>query len=230
MTKKLFFLFFALLSLYGYGQKYLIEEDVNKDTLIPKLGFQRNIDIAGYIGYGIIQGSSVNGPPSGIRYGLSYQINEGFWVRKKITQKYSVGAFMEFSRESFRLLKPIIGDSFDRANTVISRQINNNLAFGLFNRMILTSNRFFVDAGIYYTYDVKPRLQTVVKPRDQDYSQKKVTYNKPSFMNRHNLGINFKITFSSVSIYGRYRITNLYKNENYDLPKWICGVSVDFRD
>ncbi len=214
----------------GYSQKYLLEQDVNQDTIIPDFGFQRKYDGAFYIAYGFMNGPNINRPPSGIKYWLSGQIKEGFWLRRKITESYSLGVFLEYSRDNYRLNKPIIGDSFDRANTTLVRQINNNLSVGVFNRFLIKSRRLFFDAGVYYSFDMLPKIQNIIKPNDAEYTQKKVSYTKPSIMNRHNVGLDFKLTYNILSFYSRFRITSLYKKEKYDLPKWVLGISFDIKE
>ena len=230
MKKLLLILILATNSFLGLGQKYLLEQDVNQDTIIPEFGFQRKYDGAFYFAFGYMVGENVNKPPTGIKYWYSWQIKEGFWVRRKINKRYSLGAFMEYSRDNYRLNKPILGDSFDMANTTLTRQINNNITIGLFNRFVLNSRRLFFDAGAFYSFDVLPKIQNIIKPVDAEYKQKKVSYTKPTILNRHNFGLDFKLTYNTFSLYSRYRISSLYRKEKFDLPKWIIGISVDIKE
>jgi hypothetical protein len=49
-------------------------------------------------------------------------------------------------------------------------------------------------------------------------------------MNRIHYGIDLRFTYGLLGLYGRYRITSLYKNQDYDLPKLMIGLVVDYRD
>ena len=218
-----------LFALSAFSQTYLIEEDVNKDTIIPKVGFKRKYDLAMYIGIGTMAGSSVNNPPSDIYFGNSWQFREGVWFRRKINNFYAIGAYIEYARESYRMKQPFAFDSADIQYTKWTKQVNNNISAGIFNRINLKSSRFFIDLGAYYSVDVLPRILTKVKPKNAGYELKKITYNKPDIMNRLNYGLDCKVTYGSFALYGKYRLSGLYKNENYDLPKIIIGVMADLR-
>ncbi|MCB9252722.1 MAG: hypothetical protein H6605_09670 [Flavobacteriales bacterium] len=229
--KFLFFITsFLLLGIRANGQIYLLEQDVNQDTIIPNVGFQRPIDVSAYIAFGFMAGPSDKDALSGIKYFNSYNFREGLWVRKKMNSFYSIGMYYEYDRQSFRLKEAIAGDSFERANTILSRHINNNITFGLFNRFNIVSNRLFADIGAYYAYDLFPRIQSVVRPENADYSRKKINYTNPKLLNRHNYGIDFKITYHILSIYARYRLSQLHKEQQGDLPHFILGLSIDIEE
>ena len=75
-----------------------------------------------------------------------------------------------------------------------------------------------------------PRIITKIKPVNSDYQYKRTVYNRPSLMNRSNYGIDLRLSYGAISLYSRYRILSLYKNKDYDLPKVIIGVVIDYKD
>lgn len=215
-------------SLEGLSQKYLLDEDVNKDTILPEVGYKRKFDITNYLGYGFVAGPYTNTPPSKIQSFDSWQFREGFWLRMKLNKWYALGTYLEYARDAYRLKTPIITDSVNNSKTVWTKQVNNNVVFGLFNRINFSHDKFFMDLGAYYAYDILPRVITKIEPANKAFQAKKTTYNRPYFMNRSNYGIDARLTYGSISLYGKYRITGLYKNEDYDLPKLMIGILVDY--
>lgn len=230
MKKILLIIILATLSQSAYTQKYLMIEDVNQDTIIPKVGFKRKYDLAMYLGFGSMAGSAVSNPPSEIHYLNSWQFREGVWFRRKFNNFYAIGAYIEYARDCYRMKTPFAFDSADINYTKWTKQVNNNFTAGIFNRINIKSSRFFVDLGGYYSVDILPRIITMVKPKNAGYSYKKITYNSPDLMNRFNYGLDCRMTYGTFSLYGKYRLSGLYKNESYDLPKIIIGVLADLRD
>jgi hypothetical protein len=217
-------------SLQGFSQKYLLEQDVNKDTIVPKVGPKRKFDIANYSGYGWAAGPYTNTPPSKIQNLNSWQFREGVWGRMKLAKWYALGAYVEYARDGYRMKSPIISDTVNNLKTLWTKQVNNNAVIGIFNRFSLKNEKLFLDIGGYYAFDCLPRVITKVKPANGDYQYKRTIYNQPSFMNRNHYGIDVRFTYGLLGLYGRYRITSLYKNQDYDLPKLMIGLVVDYRD
>lgn len=217
-------------SLEGISQKYLLKEDVNKDTLVPKFGFRRKFDLGNYSGYGFVAGSNTNIPPSNIQYFNSWQFREGIWGRVKLNKWYALGGFVEYARDAYRLKNPLIIDTFNNPKNVWTKQVNNNIVFGIFNRINLKKDRVYFDVGGYFAYDFLPRILQKSKQPNGNFQHKKTTYTKPTFMNQVNYGIDLRLTYGKLSLYSRYRITGLYKNEDYDLPKMMIGIVVDYKN
>ncbi len=210
------------------AQKYLLDEDVMSDTLSPSTGFRRKYHFASYVGTGYAMGLHKLNPPSTISYFNSVQFRTGIWWRMKLNKFYGFGSYIEYSRDEYRLQKPLYSDTFNTTKTIWTKQIHNNIAMGVFNRLHFKNDRLFIDLGAYYTFDCLPRIITKIKPKNQDYQYRKTIYNVPDLMNRHNFGLDFRLTFGKYSAYSRYRLTGLYKNQNYDLPKVMFGLVLDF--
>jgi len=220
-------LFILCLWMNGYSQKYLLEEDVNQDTLIPKVGFSRKYDLSNYVGYGFVAGPSYHDVPSSINYKKSWEFREGFWARVKLNRFYALGFNMEFARIVYNLKTPIIGDTALYSKTLWSKQVNNNIALGIFNRINIKRDRIFVDLGAYGAFDILPRIITKVKPDHDDFKNKRTVYNRPKMMNRLNYGLDTRVCYGEVAFYGRYRLSGLYENQSYDLPKITLGLLID---
>lgn len=221
-----------IISLFAFearSQTYLLEQDVNNDTLAPVFGPQRKFEMATYIGLGWMAGKGGYSALDDIHYGRSWQYREGIWLRRKINRHYAVGTYLEYSRESFRLKNHTAPDVRDSIDTKWTKQVNNQIAVGVFNRIYFKSHRLFLDLGAFGGFDVLPRLITEVKPAGAGYEYKKVVYNRPDNMNRLHYGLDARFTFSSVAVYGKYRLSEIYKNTPYDLPKWIMGLVVDLK-
>ncbi len=220
----------VLLTLSGFSQTYLLEQNVNNDTLIPKFGFKRKYDLATYSGFGLAAGPSLYNPPSKIVYSKSWQFRQGIWGRMKLNKWYAIGAYLEYARDAYRLTEPLIIDSADFLKTIWTKQVNNNIVLGIFNRISLNSDQSFFDLGVYYAYDCMPRLLSKTEPKSTAFQYKKTSYSHPMFMNRNHYGIDFRYTYKAVGIYGRYRLSGLYRNQIYDLPKLMIGLVVDYKD
>ena len=230
MRLQLFLLLFFTFSVETFSQKYLLKEDVNKDTLIPKVGHKRKYDFANYTGYGIASGGHTNGPPSSISYLNSWQFRQGIWSRVKVNKWYALGSYFEYARDEYRMKSPLIKDSLNTLKTLWTKQVNNNLVLGIFNSINIKSDKFFFDLGGYYAFDCMSRIITKIKPVNSDYQYKRTVYNRPSIMNRSNYGVDLRLSYGAISLYSRYRILSLYKNKDYDLPKVIIGVVIDYKD
>jgi len=214
----------------GYSQKYLLEQDVTKDTSIPKFGFNRKFEGANYLGYAMAVGGYTNSPPSKINNLNSWQFRVGLWGRIKLTKWYALGGYVEYARDEYRIKTPLIKDSLNNLKTLWTKQVNNNLVLGIYNRLSFNGDKILFDFGAYYAFDCLPRIITKVKPINGDYNYKRTIYNRPSIMNRSNYGIDIRFTYKSIAFYSRYRITNLYKDKNYDVPKYMFGLAVDLKD
>lgn len=230
MKLRLCMLFAMLLSFDGFSQKYLLEQDVNADTLIPKFGYNRKFYAVSYSGYGLTCGPSINIPPSSIYYSKSWQFREGIWGRMKLNKWYALGAYFEYARDAYRLTTPLITDTVDVLKTVWTKQVNNNLALGIFNRISLNSDKVFLDLGVYYAYDCLPRILSKTESKSNAFLYKKTSYTNPIFMERNHYGIDLRLTYKAIGVYGRYRISGLYKNQLYDLPKLMIGLVVDYEN
>ncbi len=230
MRLQLFLLVFFTFSVETFSQKYLLKEDVNKDTIIPKVGLKRKYDFANYTGFGFAAGANTNKPPSNISYFNSWQFRQGIWGRIKLTKHYALGSYIEYARDAYRMESQLIPDTINTMNTILTKQINNNLVYGIFNRFNIKGDKFYMDLGGYYALDCMPRIITKIKPATNDYQYKRTIYNQPTIMNRSNYGIDLRLTYGVISLYSRYRITSLYKNKNYDLPKMIIGIVIDYKD
>lgn len=221
--------FFLLLSSNAQAQKYLMDVDVNEDSIPPKYGYKRKINYAAYLGFGFPIGNSTDKPPSEIKYGYSYNFCYGIWFRYKVSKFYSLGSSIEYNREEYNLKKSIISDSNQNFKIKTTKQISNNAALSVFNRFNFSEDYFYIETGVFCAYDVYPKIITKATS-DNDYRVVKSTYLSPKIINRFNYGVDFKITYDFVSFYTRYRISGLYKDKNYDLPKLSIGLLVNIGD
>jgi hypothetical protein len=226
MKIKLLVFFLVVCFHTNYAQKYLLEKDVNQDTITPEFGRHRKFEFTAYLGFALAAGNSVNKPPSPISYSKSLQFREGISFRVKLSKRFALGTFVEYSHENYRLTNPIYGDSSNFSVTKWTKQIHNNLLFGVFGRLNLKQNRTYLDLGTYYSFDASPRIQTMVRPLNAPYDYTKTTYFKPNILNRNNYGLEARLIFAQLGVYGRYRVTSLYNSKNYDLPKWMVGMLV----
>ena len=216
----------------GFSQKYLLEQDVNKDTLIPKVGLNRKFHYSTYTGLGFIVGPYTNAPPSKINYGNSWQFRSGTWYRLKLSRYYAIGGYIEYARDAYILKSSIFNDSVPNSKVKWHKQVNNNYALGLFNRIIINGDKVFLDIGGYYAYDVYPRIKSKFETKDVIFGRKRttITHTAPPIMNRHHYGLDARFSKGHLGLYAKYRISGLYKNKNYDLPKLVIGVLIDLKD
>jgi hypothetical protein len=229
MRFRLFIILCITISTQAISQKYLLNEDVNKDTIIPDFGYKRKFDIGNYFSYGLPIGKNINLPPSDIDRINSWQFREGIWGRMKLTNWYAIGAYIEYSRDEYRMKSPLFQDTFNNKKTVWTKQINNNLVVGIFNRINIYDEKFYFDFGAYYAYDILPRVISKIESKNGDFKFKKTIYNRPSIMNISNFGLDARLTYKTFALYGRYRLTGLYKNTDNDIAKLMVGILFDFK-
>lgn len=222
--------FLIILISEAKAQEYIMNIDVGQDTVAPRFGNKRKLNSAFYIGLGLIAGKSENKCPSEINYGRSYSFRYGYWRRYKISKFYSIGGSFEYFYEEYNLKKNLFTDSSSNYKLKFSKQISNNAGFALFNRFHFSEDYIFIDLGGYITYDLYPKIVTKETSKSSGFENKKSIYIKPKMINTFNYGLEAKLSFDFLSIYARYRISEMYNNNQGDLPKYNFGITADFEN
>ena len=204
--------------------------DVSKDSISSIFGNKRKYNGAIFMGLGFNAGKLTEKPPSDVKFIKSYNFRYGYWLRYKLSKYYSIGSSIEYYRQEFSLKKPIINDSFKNAKIKYVKQISNNGAISVFNRINFSEDYFFIDFGAFCSYDFYPKITTKSTSENDEYTFKKTIFVKPDIINKLNYGIDFKLNYDFIAIYMRYRISGLYINKTYDLPKYAIGISLDIKD
>jgi hypothetical protein len=218
------------------AQDVLLEQNVEKDTIVPKNGPNMKRYSHFYTGFGLVFGESeANG--SAINYGKSLDYIVGYRFKYKINNFYAIGFDAKYSWTSFN----------------IKQDNNMNLPVGYrYEREVLNFNNFgligyqrfnfgkrgnhignFLDLGAYsdWAFSVKQKYNIEFKESENSFNSDTQIINKGlRYVERLNYGVTARVGFGKYVVYGSYRLSNLFKpsfsafNNLGELPRFVAGI------
>lgn len=225
-------LFFGilLLSFSTKAQTVLLNVDRNNEQKITERGpnlkkFTHIIFHAGLL-------ASQDKPGAQIIYGGSLNLALGIRKKYKITPFYSLGFDIQNQYTDYKLKQvkgKILPDTV--INNISGRLDYYSSGFGFYNRINFDPRRgnflgAFLDLGImgewYYS------IKSVSKNKRTDGTILKSVVRNLPYVNNLDAKIYARIGFSHFSLFGSYRLTELFKTSfNYpDLPRLILGMEL----
>ena len=190
---------------------------------------------------GFIVGGIQNHPAT-MRLSSSMQFGAGF--RYQINSRHSLTSFLGGSITAFNIrngLKndilgefsqfPLVGHSVDEISLEGFRKMGIELAFGY--RFNFDRNRrfgvvgSFVEIGVFGGW-AEEGSQYFVQFLENNGNTIAVNYANPNVLNPFEAGIQVSIAWDGMAIYGRYRLTNPFKNLDATLPPLIIGLRIGF--
>lgn len=169
-----------------------------------------------------------------IYYGNSFNLELGVRYLYRPAKAYAIGTFLQYSCYSYKL-KPNGQDLFDLGIATTAGKHyyrTDNLGTGIINRFFLfpysRSRQLYIDLGAYGDYSYSKR----VKIKDESSGNKeKYKYRDGSKFNPFEAGVFAAIGYDWISVYGRYRLTNCF-NQNevdvYDPTRLSIGIQFSF--
>jgi hypothetical protein len=208
-----------------YSQKILLKKNVEKDSVIPKWGPNRNHYVSLVIGIAGIAGKSDK--RARIEYGKSSEFTFGIIYKRKINNHYAAGFRLTYEADNYRL-KP---NSFFSDSGSIKhdkeKQIFNSISMSLYNRINFDKRRgnypgHYLDLGIYGSWFYSVKYYTKDKINGKVI---KTTVSHMDYPEKTGYGVNAQLGFNRIIFYTKYRISDLFNKKDYpELPRITAGV------
>jgi hypothetical protein len=228
--KKITLLLLLFISLKGFSQTVLMEEKVENDTLVKKIGPNSKHYFSNYISYGLIIGNpEANSAP--IKYGNSYGYELGIRYKRKFTNIYAMCFDLGYSMNSFSY-KNTGSINYYKHYTRF-----NNIKGAYYQRLNFDKKRGneigkFIDVGAYaewiigsnykYAYKINPSGSSI------DAKNVEVKFRRLNYVNPYNYGLTVHLGFNRLIVFMNYRLSNLFKDSynTPELPKYIAGLQI----
>lgn len=232
-----YFLFLLLTLIFAdlHSQEIIIEKDLKKSPYAkeengPNLKHFRHL----YLDLEFFTGTGQTG--TRINYGSSYITGAGFRYKLKLTELYSIGYDLGYSRfnynirqESSKLFPNII--IHDKEKIVI-----HNLNLELYNRINLKKrgNQIgtYIDVGIYGAWVVGGRNITVDAIDNSTYHSEKQRsiYKNLSYLNNFQAGLRTRFGINRYSLVANWRLTPLLDDTDFvtstELSTLSAGIQI----
>jgi hypothetical protein len=176
--------------------------------------------------------ASPDKPGARIYYGPSVNLAMGIRRKYKITSFYSLGYDIEtqYTTYKFRQQKgKIVPDTV--VNNISGRLDILSTGLGFYNRFNFDPGRgnflgTFLDLGINGSWEFS--VKAISKNKRDDGTVVKTSVRHLPYINNLNAKVYARIGFSHLSVYGSYRLTDLFKpSYNYpEMPRIIAGVEL----
>jgi hypothetical protein len=176
--------------------------------------------------------ASKDNPTARIIYGSSVNLAVGVRNKYKISSVYSLGYEIECQYTDYKLKQTkgkIIPDTI--INNLSGRLDYSSLGLGLYNRFNFDPHRGnylgnFLDIGIAGEWDFS--IKEISKNKREDGTVFKTTTKHLNYVNNLNTKVYARIGFSHFSLYGSYRLLDLFKPSSIfpDLPKLVLGIEL----
>jgi hypothetical protein len=161
-------------------------------------------------------------------------VNIAFGVRNKykIGTVYSLGYDIETQFTDYKMKQDedkIFPDTI--LNNVSQRLDYTSFGLGFYNRFNFDPGRgdflgTFIDLGIMGTWDFS--IKQISKNKMSDGTLLKNIVKHLPYVNNFNSKVYVRAGYSHLSVYGSYRLTDLFKSSYHfpDLPRFIIGVEI----
>jgi len=231
MKNKLF-LFFWLMSFSAVGQTVLLNVDKDNETFNLENG--PNLKKFSHLYLRTAFLVSADKPGAKIIYGSSVNLALGFRNKYKFTPVYSMGFEVELEYTDYKM-KQTEGKIFPDTiiNNISQRLDYSSIALGYFNRINFDPQRgnfigAYLDVGIVgeFHYSIK----SISKNEMPDGTEQKVVESKLKYTNSTNAKAIARLGYSHFTLYGSYRLTDLFKSDSGfpDLPRVVFGFEFSF--
>jgi hypothetical protein len=227
--KQTLILFFILLGLSGYSQTVLLQVDRKKDTFTSDKGPNEKhfVNFFYHIGFML----PPDKPGARIIYGSSVDIGLGIRTKRKFSSIYSHGWEMGILYSDYKLKQEenrLIPDSIVNK---MSRYDYLSAFLGFYTRFNFDPKRgnylgHFLDLGVTGQWHFS--IKYITKNNGQDGTLVKTVTRKLNYTNVLNLQPYIRLGINHISIFGTYRIFDLWKESSGfpDMPRFTAGVDL----
>ena len=223
-------LFFGilLLSISAMSQTVLLSVDRSNQEKTSERGPNQKKFTHATLHFGML--ASKDKPGAEIIYGSSVNLSLGVRKKYKLTSVYSLGFDVEGQFTDFKLKQEknkLLPDTI--INNISGRMDYFSLALGFYNRINFDPYRgnflgSFLDLGImgnwYYS------IKSISKNKLTDGTTVKSIVTNLAYVINFDAKVYARIGFGHSSLFGSYRITDLFKSDSQypDLPRLILGI------
>ncbi len=226
-------LFLIAIALFSdlYGQEIVIEKDLAENPYAqketgPNLKHFRHL----YLDLEFFTGEGQTG--SRINYGSSYVAGAGFRYKLKLTELYSIGYDLGYTRFNYNIHQEnakLFPNNIphDKEKIVI-----NNLNLELYNRINFKKrgNQIgtYFDVGIYGAWEFSGRHITIDATDNNLYHSEKQrnVYKKLSYLDDFHAGIRARVGINRYSLAASWRLTPLLNNSDFNFSAGLSTLSV----
>jgi hypothetical protein len=221
-------LIFSIMCFSAAAQTVLLNVDSN--TELPETEFGPNLKkfTHFYFRGGFL--ASADKPGAEIRYGSSVNLSFGLRKKYKISPVYSLGFELEYEYTDYKMKQvegKILPDTV--INNISQRLDYSTLAFGFFNRINFDPSRgnfmgTYLDIGILGEFHYS--INSISKNDLPDGTQQKIVTGNLDYTNNTNAKVIARLGYSHISLYGSYRLLDLFDSGYPDLPRVIVGIEL----
>jgi len=228
--KKFILLLIILISTeYSFSQSVLMEQDVKKDSILPKFGKNYKNYYHFFVGLGAIIGQP-DSAGSNIKYGFSNNINFGYRYKLRLCNLYSIGFEIAYNNYAFNLKQ-------DSSKVLPNKLLHdkekltfNNIGLGIYNRFNFgkRGNRIgnYLDIGAYGDWICG--VKHFMKDEQSNGNIIKTTISHLKYYETFAYGVSASIGFNWFALTAKYRISDMFvKSYNYpELPRLTVGIQL----
>ena len=207
------------------AQEVIMEQDVNKDTVVSTFGKNKQRYFGSNFGLGVpIENSTGN---ESLKRTATYMFHYGVYYKIKASNFYSVVGQASYQKQiySFEVSSP---DVFYEELAL------NNASLALLNRFNFGKRGNFIGyylalgASVDYNFRNKMRTKTEALP-ENDFEYYKVSAFKLDYINRLNYNAEVQVGINKLVLFGKYRLSDVIDSKKgYNLPPTTVGVLFDF--
>jgi hypothetical protein len=222
-------LFFILLGLTGNAQTVLLEVDRQKDTIPTHFGPNEKRFVNFY--YRVAFLLPPDEPGARIVYGSSVNIGLGLRTKSKIGNVYSNGWEFGIQYSDYKLKQQETRQVPDSLINNMARYDYLSAFLGFYNRFNFDPNRgnylgHFLDIGVTGEWNFS--IKYITKNDGPDGTLVKTVTHKLNYTNVLNLQPYVRVGLSHISVFGSYRVFDLWKESSDfpDMPRFTAGIDL----
>ena len=209
----------------AYAQSVVMEQDVNKDTIVRNFGKNRSHYIGTHMSFGILSGQ-IDSDSVQLKDAESSRFNWGIYYKARVSNIYSVVLSADYHFTQFDFTSPE-DTKYDRLNmSDLGLDLANRFNFGKRGNAI--GNYLELGASIDYTVHTKRESKQVLDDESLDYKSRKMEFTGLRYVNPLNYYAHARLGFNKFVLTADYRLSNVMKdNVGFNLPPLYFGFRLD---
>ena len=225
--KTLLFILFLCISACAYPQKIVLSQDIKSDTIRPANGPNLKNYKHMYLGIGfpVFTNEELNYT----KPGTSMTVDFGFRYKRRLNNSFSILADLSANWAAYKIKQ-------EKGKAIPDTTINdkakfkvNSLSPSVYARINVGRRGNYIgnylDLGVYGSWNWKKSYKTVNKIENSQVEHKEI--NRLSYVEPLTYGCMARIGVNRYAITARYRISDLFKENNYaELPRLSLGIEI----
>ncbi|PCJ88718.1 MAG: hypothetical protein COA57_03185 [Flavobacteriales bacterium] len=231
---------FQFLTLHSFAQTVLLEQDVNADTIPAIEGPNMKNYNHWYMSYGFVLGNS-EGDGGDVLMGISGEYLFGLRYKRKINNNLAIGLGLHYGWVNYFVQQDSSKTFPNSEQHKTERLVYNNIGAEGYFRINYgkRGNHIgnFFDLGAYgeWGYLINHITKDKHDPAQVGAGMVQVKRSRLQYVNRVNYGAMMRVGFNRYVLYGKYRLSNLFKEDyptsenslNYpEFPRIVAGIEI----